>query len=261
MYTQGYRPPNQQPAAQQPTPWQYPNGYAPPAQPGAAVAPGKQKRATGGGKGGAPEGPKPRARKKHGFRWQLIRALLILVVLGAAFAGIYVWKTQADVRPYTSVFLDNVSVDGINLAGMSWEEGTNTVLKQISDKLGSWYVRLRNNAGEYKDITAQTLGINRDPTEALEQAWAVGHETNADDRKTIFELKDEIEAAKRTTHEYSSVEQSGDTSSIDSILTTLDNAAYVAPQDAAVLSFDPDNTLQPFTFQKEVVGKKLDVDA
>lgn len=269
MYNQGYRPPNQTAASQTQTdPRFYPTGYGAgyPTDgtlPGApATARGKRSPTPRGGRGAAPGGGgKADGPKKRSLKWQLIKVLLVLVVLAASGVGIYVWKTQAEVRPYISVFLDNVSVDGISLAGMTWEEGENAVRRQISEKLGAWYVRLRNTAGEYKDITASMLGIDRDPTQALNEAWAVGHDTSAANRKTVFQLRDEIAAAKATTHEFSSVEQSGDTSSIDTILAMLAQAAYVAPQDAAVVSFDPDNTNQPFTFRREVVGKKLDVDA
>lgn len=261
MLNQGYRPPQQPtPAKQQPAPWNRPP--AAPAGYGVMDSPSGhteqlRRPAQPSGNGGAASRP-PR---KGSLKWQLIKVLILLVVLAGAGVGIYVWKTQSDVRPYTNVFVENVYVDGLNLSGMTWEEGTNAVLRQINEKLSSWYVRLRSPAGEYKDITAQALGISRDPTQALSQAWAVGHETSVSNRKTIFQLKEEIEAAKRTTNEFSSVELSGDTSSIDGILSMLENAAYVAPKDAAVLSFDPDNTAQPFTFQREVIGKKLDVEA
>ena len=269
MLNQGYRPPNQQPIAQRSQNAYYGgSGYTPVYPPVAQQAEPKRERAPrksgggnggGNGNGGGPRMPAP--KKPHSLKWQLIKVLIALVVLAAGAAGLYVWKTQADVRPYTAVFLDNVYVDGINLQGMTWEEANNAVHGQIDGKLNSWYVRLRSPAGEYKDITAQMLGISRDPTQALEQAWAIGHDTNAADRKDIFELKEEIERAKTTTNEFSSVEQSGDTTAIDSILVMLEKAAYVAPQDAQIISFDPDNTSQPFTFQNEVMGKQLDVDA
>ena len=276
MYNQGYRPPNQTPVPQNNQGgWNGPTGYSGyrPPQPQATQA-GKprasktvvrKERAPGrersGGSMPVGGGYPPKAPKRRSLKWQLIKALVILVALAGAGVGIYVWKTQADVRPYTNVFLDNVYVDGISLQGMTWEQGVNVVQKQINDKLNGWYVRLRNPAGEYKDITAQMLGINRDPTQAMEAAWTVGHETSATNRKTIFQLRDEINATKNNRLDFSSVEQSGDTTSIDTILSTLANAAYVEPQDAAVLSFDPDNTTQPFTFQNEVMGKKLDIEA
>jgi len=259
MQSQGYRPQNQASAYQrQADAWNNAGGGAGGAR--TAKTGGKGTRRPGGGAASSNGGGKPPKKKKR-FRWQLIELLLVLLLVAGAGAGIYIWKTQMDVRPYTSVFLDNVSVDGINLAGMTWDEGTAAVQKQIDEKINSWYVRLTSPAGEYKDITAQTLGISRDPTQALEDAWAVGHDTSATDRMTIFQLKEEIDAAKQTTHAFTSAEQSGDTSAIDDILSTLEKAAYVAPQDAAVLSFDPDNTSEPFAFQNEVIGKKLDVDA
>ncbi len=247
MFSQGYQPPTAAPPGRKAVGTQYTAA---------------QQRAAGKRTpGGTPAGGGRRAPKKRSFGWHLFKLVLVLLLLAAASGGIYVWETQADVRPYTSVFVDNVYVDGINLQGLTWEEGNQAVYQQINDKLTSWYVRLKSTAGEYKDITAQTLGISRDPSQALETAWEVGHETSSTDRKTIFALKAEIDSAKLTTHEFSSVEQSGDTSTIDSILTDLEQAAYVAPQDAAMLSFNPDNTSQPFTFRNEIVGKKLDVEA
>jgi hypothetical protein len=179
MYTQGYRP----------------TGKPEPIRRSYADAP----RKTGGGSGR--QAPKKRKRKKS-FRWQLFKVLLVLIALAAAGGGIYIWKTQVDVKPYTSVFLDNVYVDGIDLTGMTWDEGKAAVQKQIDDKINSWYIRLENSAGEYKDITAETLGISRDPDQALEEAWAIGHETSLTDRKDIFELKSEIDTAKLSESEF-----------------------------------------------------------
>lgn len=247
MYSQGYRPPSQQEATQPSGGW---------AQPAAGS---RQPRRTNGN---TPNGHAPvrkgKPPKRHTFRGQLIKFLVILLLLAGAAGGIYLWKIQAEVKPYTTVFLDNVYVDGINLSGMTWDQGSQAVQKQIDEKLNSWYVRLKSPAGEYKDITAKTLGISRDPKQALEQAWMVGHETSATHRKDIFELKKEIDTAKSTENSFTSAEQSGDTAPIDDILDKLANAAYVAPQDAVLISFDPDNTAQPFTFQNEVVGKQLD---
>ncbi len=256
MNSQGYRPPNQAPVyRRQADAWGNAGGAE-------AVARGAQRGVRGNRQpGGAPPAGGGRAQKKKKFRWRLIRFFLILLLLAAAGGGLYVWKTQMDVRPYTSVFVDNVSVDGINLAGMTWDEGGAAVRKQIDEKINSWYVRLKNPAGAYNDITAQTLGISRDPTQALESAWAIGHETSAADRKTIFRLKEEIDDAKQTTHAFTSAEQSGDTSAIDGILNKLEEKAYVEPRNAAMLSFNPDNASEPFSFQNEVIGKKLNVVA
>ncbi len=200
-------------------------------------------------------------KKKRSFTWQLTKFLLVLILVGAAGVGIYVGKTYLDVAPYTSVFLDGVTVDGIDLGGMTWDEGNTAVRSQIINKLSSWYVRLKSTNGSYKDITAETLNISRDPSDALEAAWAIGHDTSATTRKTIFELQNEIIAANADVKSFSSVEYNADTSVIDNILSALARAAYVEPQDAKMLSFNPESTTEPFTFQEEVVGRTLDAEA
>jgi vancomycin resistance protein YoaR len=204
--------------------------------------------------------PPVKPKKKRGFRWQLFKLLLVLLLVAAVGAGIYVGKAYLDVRPYTSVFLDGITVDGIALGGMTWEDGNEAVRNQIVEELGSWYVRLKSTNGMYRDITAETLNISRDPAGALEAAWAVGHETSADDRKTVFELQQEIQAALTNSYSFSSVSYDADTSQIDDILAVLENAAYIKPQDAYLVSFNPESSSEPFLFQSEVVGRRLDID-
>lgn len=244
MYYRGNQPPqNRQPSANQ---WN--NIQRQGAQPAAFQ------------RGGYPPPPPEKPRKKRSLRWQLFKLLLVLILVGAVGGGIYVGKAYLDVKPYTSVFLDGVSVDGISLGGMTWEEGNDAVRSQISQELGSWYVRLKNANATYPDITAETLNIRRDPTAALEAAWAIGHETSATDRKTVFELQQELQQALTSTYSFSSVAYDADTSPIDDILSRLESGAYIAPQNAVMLSFNPDSSTKPFTFQQEVVGRRLDVD-
>lgn len=241
MYNQGYRPP------QQPAPTASATGawYAPP--------PASQQ----GKKRSRKAAPQPPKKKKPSLKAQLIRVLLVLLLVGAAAAGGYYWKVQSDVKPYANVFLDRISVDGIDLSGKTWEEGSQLVWDQVNAKQNGWYIRLRNQNGDYKDITAETLGISFDPTQALQEAWAIGHS----DSMNIFELKQEIELAKTVTSSFSSAQQSADTSPIDTILSTLENAAYRAPSDACIISFNPDDTSNPFTYQYEVYGQRLDTTA
>ena len=249
MYNQGYRPTNQAaPTRPVQNAW-----YAPPPQPQAA------KRSRSGSGGQQPTGGTP--KKKRSLKWQLIKVLLILVALAGVGVGGYLWKTQSDVKPYVNVFLDNISIDGIDLSGKTWAEGSAAVWAQANAKQNSWYVRLKNEAGEYKDITAATLGISFDPTAALESAWAIGHSADASGRIDVFDMKAAVEDAKQNPREFYSAQQSADTTPIDNILQTLENAAYKAPSDATILSFNPDDTMNPFTFRQEQYGQYLDTSA
>lgn len=44
-------------------------------------------------------------------------------------------------------------------------------------------------------------------------------------------------------------------------MQTLETAAYRAPSDAYIVSFNPDDSANPFTFQQEVYGQRLDTTA
>lgn len=269
MYNQGYRP----------QPGQTKSGYydsqgnwyvpapaqARPAQPKkrrASRQPTRQQRDAQPPRPPRDAGEKGRKpRKKRSLKWQLIKVLLVLILLAGAGVYSYIWKIQSDVRPYLNVFLDNVSVDGIDLSGLTWAEGSQLVWDHVNQKQNGWYVRLRNTNGQYKDITAQTLGISFDPTAALNAAWAIGHDVDGEERKDIFQLQEEIEAAQNTQNAFYSAQQSANTAPIDEILQTLEAAAYREPSDAYIVSFNPDDRENPFTFQQEVYGQRLDTTA
>lgn len=265
MYNQGYRP---QPGQTKSGYYDAQGNWYVPA-PGQAQPVQPQKRRASP----PPRGPQPprtprdaggkdrRPRKKRSLKWQLIKVLLVLILLAGAGVYGYIWKIQSDVRPYLNVFLDNVSVDGIDLSGLTWAEGSQLVWDHVNQKQNGWYVRLRNTNGQYKDITAQTLGISFDPTAALNAAWAIGHDVDGEERKDIFQLKEEIEAAQNTQNAFFSAQQSANTAPIDEILQTLETAAYRAPSDAYIISFNPDDSANPFTFQQEVYGQRLDTTA
>lgn len=250
MYNQGYRPPQQ---PMQPGALYYPqqgSWYAPPPQ--------QQAQNTRRSRKSSPQQKSPRRpRKKRSFKWQLIKLLLVLILIGSACIAFFLWKTQSDVEPYANVFLDNISVDGISLSGKTWAEGSQLVWDQVNQKKNSWYVRLRNARGDYKDITADTLGISFDPTAALQQAWQIGHNPT----QNLFEAKDAIEAAKATESAFFSAETSANLGPLDDILMTLERAAYRAPTDAYLISFNPDDSKNPFTYQYETYGQRLNTTA
>ncbi len=212
----------------------------------------------------APEQPgddEPPRKKKPSVKWMIIRTVLVLVALAVGLIVADRWKLKTEAEPYLSVFLPNVYVDGINLSGMSFEAGSQAVWSQANAKQTGWYVRLKNEAGASKDITADMLGISFDPTAALQQAWAIGHTPDEKGQIDLGALRDTADEAKRTRYDFSSAQQSADTTPIDNILKTLQENAYRSPQDAVILSFNPDDFVNPFTFQQEIWGQWLDTAA
>lgn len=260
MYTQGYKPANPTPQQPQQPYTGYTGAWYQPVQPTGAV---QQPARTRGSSGGRPP-RKSKKRKKQGFSFKKFLILLILaaIVGFGGYLGIRFMIVRSAVEPYIDRFADGVTVDGIDLTGMSKEQGYAAVYARASQNLNSWYVRLRSSAGEYKDITAQTLGLNSDPTAALDEAWRIGHETNATGRKTIYQLQDELNAAKSQKPVFSTVSpnENADTTPIDQILSTLERVAYRAPKDAVLTGFNPD-AADPFTIQREEYGQMLDISA
>ena len=118
MYNQGYVPQNQ---GQQSGSW-----YAPPPQPRQ-----QQARRSGGSSG---KQPPQKPKKKRSLKWQLVKVLIVIVLIAGACAGGYIWKTQNEVKPYMSVFLPNIYVDGISLSGLTWQEGSQKVWEQANAK-------------------------------------------------------------------------------------------------------------------------------
>ena len=248
----------------------YQGGYVPPRQP-------RQPR--------QPDQPEDRAARIKGLAVQAAAILVVLVLVA-------VWVTisrgggssgnnngngnggqqttqqgglstnrQGDVSDYANCFLPNVYVDGLCLTDMTFEEGSQAVWAQANAKQSGWYVRLKNESGSYKDITADMLGISFDPTSALQQAWAVGHTPDANGQVTEKALRQSVADALMTEYHFTSAQQSANTTPIDTILNTLQTNAYRAPQDAVILSFNPDDFVNPFTFQQEVWGQWLDITA
>ncbi len=244
---------------QQPTYPTFQNGYVPPQQ-----QPPKRSGAAGGNGGG------PSKAKNL-----LIQVMALLVVAAAIVIFVVANRSNTpgqggqngptvsrdEASGYATTFLPNVYVDGISLSGMTYQAGSDAVWAQANAKQNGWYVRLKNENGSYKDITADMLGISFDPTNALQQAWAIGHTPGADGQLDERQLRQDVAAAMNTEYRFTSAQQSANTSPIDTILDTLQTNAYRAPQDAVILSFNPDDFVNPFTFQQEVWGQWLDVSA
>lgn len=227
----------------------------------AAVQPAEQaQQAANPNQPGNPKNPK-KGKKKTGARIKLALVLILLLALGITYAiGSNEYSgIQKAVAKYDRVFLDTVYVDGICLGGKTWEEGSKLISDHLNLKKNGWYVRIRNAAGEYNDITAETLGINFDATHALQQAWAVGRTEYSGIRGTLNRQK-ELERLHAQEYHFSSAEQEASSAPLDAILETLAAAAYREPQNAQVLGFDPDNTSNPFTYRYEVYGQRLNTE-
>ena len=225
------RPPQRIPAG---------NRYAPPRK--GASAPVKKKR---GGSGRPPKTPK----KKKSI-WGRILAVLVLAA-GLTLGAMYL-KTYLEVRPYDGLFADQVYVDGLHLGGMTFEEGVNAVRRQAQSREDAWQVRLTYQGQEVTVITSDLLSMETKTDAVLKEAMQKGH------AGSIFDRKEAMDGLKQTPYEAYTAIPSADTQPIDQILADLESKVYRAPQDAMLLSYNPNSLSNPFTFQDETLGQHVD---
>ena len=200
-------------------------------------------------------------KKPFPVRKVLAVALAVVVcVTGGIFLAKHL-KAQADyramqeyVQSYDEMFVPGVYVDGIALQGMSMSQAQAMVESNARQRSNEWSVNLTYNGQVVRTITAADISMSVDVQETLSAAWAQGH------TGTIVERKAQMDQLQSTPYEASTADPSGDTSVIDAILKELETQIYRAPQDATIASFNPALTY-PFTFNDEVVGRRLKVDA
>ena len=251
MYQQGYRPPNRpEPKANKRGANQVsPNGFSPYDMrvPLEARMPQRENLKA---YSASMAQRKPRQKKKG--RSGLGRGLFAVVACCLlAFGAVYL-KAYLEVQPYEKVFAPNVYVDNLLLTGMTAQEGIQAVQNGISDKTGNLVIRLMYRDKLYATINSDSLGITYDIRDALNNAWAIGH------RGTVFDRKNQIDAARIKEAKFYSVTPGADTSPVDNMLKELQERVYQAPQDASV-SFN-DDASNPFVFVKEENGQQLNIE-
>lgn len=193
---------------------------------------------------------------RRGWLGVVFALILVAAVIGGVIgirSALETNRVRSYVSKYDDKFCEGVYVDGIHLGGMTQQEGINAVTTQAQQRSGSWYVRLTYQGQTVAEITAAQLGMRVDVIDVLREAWQQGHDSN-----DIYQRQEAMQALLETPYENYTATPSGDTSVVDSILEQLRDSAYRAPQDAAIIGFDPDKTY-PFTFQDEVPGRVLNI--
>lgn len=227
--------------AQQPV-WQNTNGYAPQTEPADYAAMPEK-----GGRGGG------------GWKRMLIAGAALLAVF--AIVALMIKNGQENreeeavynaVRAYEDLFCEGVYVDDIPLGGLTYEQAWDAVNAKARERMDAWSVRLTYGGQTIKEITAAELGMTVDVYTALNEAWAQGHSST-----DAYERKAAMDALLVMPYEVYTVQPSGDTSRIDSILEQLAAPVYHAPQDAYLKSYNPEAHINPFEIVPEVYGSIL----
>lgn len=206
--------------------------------------------------GGEPPRKPPQKNLLRSLLGAVIGLALVTALCLGGYTALQSYQTNAYVSPYDGLFCQGVYVDGIHLGGMTQQEALNAVTAQAQQRSGSWSVRLTYQGQLVSRITAGQLGMTVNVGDVMSLAWAQGHTGTAAERKQA------MEELRTTPFEAYTATPSGDTAVIDSLLSEIKNHLYVAPQDAAILTFDPvdPSKTDPFTFQNEVYGRTLNIE-
>ena len=193
---------------------------------------------------------------------QVKRLVIFLVLLGIA-VGIYTISQKVQTRetnellaPYADVFLPNVSVDGIDLAGKSFDEARAAVLTAVESRQNSWNLSLNYEGHTFITLNQELLGVTTDLSEVdriLHEAFAFGHSGSTEDR-----LRDLQTAAESGMSFYTTQSDMTD-EYLDSVVAQI--AAYFErqPTDAYLAGFDPD-LADPFIVVDDIPGYHLNPD-
>ena len=199
----------------------------------------------------------PKKKKHH----PVLAAVIITVLLAGLATGGYFainsythQKTISEkVTPYDSLFCPGVYVDGINLAGMTPEQATNSVWSQIQQRHDAWKVQLNYNGVQMAEINADMLEFSVDPSQVLTLAWQQGHSGDQEQRyEDMLRLEQEPFVAY-------TAQPSGNNQVIDEKLAEIKAAIDKPAVDAQMIQFDP-SLSYPFVISDEEYGYSLDTE-
>ncbi len=198
--------------------------------------------------------PTERYRKKGNTKHIriIILAVLLAVIVGCA---VFYISRVTEAKRYDGIFLDNIYVDDIPLAGMTPDEAKQKLLSTIASRQNSWSLALMHEGHTFYTLDYATMGIRIDEAQALHllrQAYDIGHTGGT------FQRWQDIQQQKNQVWSRSTTASSMNTDNLDLILTQIAENMYREPQDAYLLYFDPDSP-HPFTIAPEQNGYMLDI--
>ncbi len=205
-------------------------------------------------KGSSPELKTPKNRKK---KRSLVKWIVSLVLVGFTAFGIYYATVLAAVAPYENTFYPNIYINGIDLGGKTFEEGQRLIQENAQNYFQNFSLRLIYQGDEKispftQEISPNHLNVvvqNQQLDERLEEAWLIGRQGNAFDKKKV------LEEAFQTPSHFSAVSTSTDTSYISNLLYQMQEAIQREPVDATV-TFTP-QAAEPFYYTNEQLGRSL----
>ncbi|MBM7582361.1 vancomycin resistance protein YoaR [Caldicoprobacter guelmensis] len=172
-------------------------------------------------------------------RVMIVFTLAFLAILGA---GAYAYNILN-----SNHFYPGVTVDGLPMQGLTFEEGLEAIRKLRQPELDAIKLTLRHGKYEW-EYNYQNIGASFNIEDVVEEAYRVGRVGN------IFERLMEIYEVGKKGRQFTTV-LTYDVSLLKNELEAIARQINIQPVDAQI-EFHPDSK-QKFTFTKEVIGKGM----
>ena len=224
----------------------------------AAAGPARTGAAPGGAKKPAGKRPAPRRKKKRKNRGGALRLALVALAAAAFCAllavgirtGGQLLEIKRTLDRGDNVFYGNLSMNGIDLEGLTMEQAAALVKQQVDSRVQNFKITLHAEDGRTWDITAADLGMQYHTADQLDQLWAIGHTGNSRERYAQIRALEENPVALNAPLTY-------DLSGVNRILTEI--KAEVDVPAVSATRVDDDTKWPPFSYTDDVPGQTLDI--
>ena len=212
-------------------------------------APARKKKASA-----RPMSKKARERRARKIRRLTIGALCGVIAVVLLIVGIRSGARLVDIKQTLDrgdgVFYPNIYVNDIPLQGKTLDEAAALVTQQVQSLISSFKITLRTQDGRSWDITGDSLNMQYNVADQLDQLWAIGHTGSSSVRYEQVKALEEEPAMRYTTLSY-------DMSQVNQILSQIKSEVDLPAVNATRV--DDETKWPPFSYTDETAGQTLDI--
>lgn len=202
----------------------------------------------------------PEKKGSRALRGVILFTLIALLLAAGGFFGVRaLWDRQVaqSIAAYEGVYGPNIFINDVPISGLKPEEALEKLEAAAQEKVNSWSLSIRYRGHVFAHLNCATLGLTQSTDELfqlLNEAWLLTRTGSIHDQKAA------IDALSREPYRVGSVENQPDGGQLQAILEQIAPYVDAQPVNAAILAFRPDDA-EPFLFQDEQPGARLDIDA
>ena len=201
-----------------------------------------------------PMSKKAKERRARKIRHTIIGTLCGVIAVVLAVIGIRAGSRLVDIKQTLDrgdgVFYPNIYVNDIPLQGKTLDEAAAVVTQQVQSLISSFKITLRTQDGRSWDITGDSLNMQYNVADQLDQLWAIGHTGSSSARYEQVKALEDEPATRYTTLTY-------DMSQVNQILSQI--KAEVDRPAVSATRVDDETKWPPFSYTDDEAGQTLDI--